>query len=65
MFCMIGIRNCTLDRHSTRTPGHCARCGFNLEEYKRRIKDIRTNGLQEAGYGIRRYVISRGEVSRT
>lgn len=49
MFCMIGIRNCTLDRHSTRTPGHCARCGWNPDEYKRRIADLRANGLQRIG----------------
>lgn len=49
MFCMIGIRNCTLDRHSTRTPGHCARCGFNLDEYNRRIADLRAVGLERIG----------------
>ena len=49
MFCMIGIRNCTLDRHETRTPGHCVRCGWNLDEYKRRIEDLRANGLERVG----------------
>ena len=49
MFCMIGIRNCTLGRHGSRTPGLCNQCGWNLDEYKRRIDDLRTNGLERVG----------------
>lgn len=55
MFCIIGMRNCTLGRHETRTPGNCASCGFNLDEYNRRIADIRANGLERVGkdrYGM-------------
>lgn len=64
MFCTLGMRHCRTYATSSKTD-KCGRCGFNLEEYHRRIKDIRTNGLQETGYGIRRYVINRGEVSLT
>lgn len=64
MFCTLGMRHCRTYATSSKTD-KCECCGFNLEEYKRRIEDIKTNGLQETGYGIRRYVINRSEVSRT
>ena len=49
MLCIIGMRNCTLDHGQTRTNERCERCGNNLDEYNRRIADIRKNGLQRVG----------------
>ena len=49
MFCIIGMRNCTLDHGQTRTEGHCMKCGNNLDEYNRRIAEIRANGLERVG----------------
>ena len=49
MFCIQGMRNCVLHTGLKRTDDRCGRCGFNLDEYNRRIADIRANGLERVG----------------
>lgn len=49
MLCTIGMRNCVVNNRQTRTEGYCLRCGFNLDEYNRRIADIRAHGLERVG----------------
>ena len=66
MFCIQGVRNCTLHTGLNRTDSRCARCGFNLDEYNRRIADIRQNGLERImkdrfGAYILGYRVKRGE----
>lgn len=39
----------------------CISCGFRVVVRDRRIKEIRTNGLTENEYGIRRLIIRKEE----
>lgn len=59
MFCIMGMRNCTVEHARERKPDACNQCGFNLEEYNRRISDIRENGLRMVSEGIRGYTVKR------
>lgn len=43
----------------------CRYCGFNLDELNRRLDDIRTNGLSDAGGGLREYRVKRPKRRRT
>ena len=59
LFCIQGMRNCVIHSGLKRTDDRCGRCGFNLDEYNRRIADIHENGLQQVSEGIRGYVVKR------
>ncbi len=59
LFCIMHPKNCVLHSGMNRTEERCGRCGFNLEEYNRRIADIRRNGLRTVSRGIRGYVVKR------
>lgn len=59
IFCTMGMKNCTIEHARQRKPEMCTWCGFNLEEYNRRISDIQENGLRTVSEGIRGYVVKR------
>ena len=59
-FCILNPKNCTLHNQFTiRTEKNCGRCGFNLDEYNRRIEDIRQNGLTRIGRNVRCYIVKK------
>lgn len=59
-FCILNPKNCTLLHSATiRTEDKCGRCGFNLEEYNRRIEDIRENGLTQLNRYTRGYIVKK------
>ena len=72
-FCMMNPKNCTAYFDKYKLDVNCDRCGFNLNEYNRRIADIRQNGLERVGkdrFGmyIRGYIVKKpkngGETKR-
>ena len=59
-FCILNPKNCTLHNQSAiRTEKNCGRCGFNLDEYNRRIEDIRQNGLTQLNRYTRVYIVKK------
>lgn len=60
-FCILNPKNCTLmhSRETIRTEVKCGHCGFNLEEYNRRIEDIRQNGLTRISRNVRCYIVKK------
>lgn len=58
-FCILGIRNCKSHNVVKKMDSECGHCGFNLDEYYRRISDIEQNGLTQLNRDTRGYIVKK------
>ena len=63
-FCVMGIRNCASHSVMKRMDSGCRYCGFNFEEYNRRINDIWQNGLTQLNRDTRGYIVKKPKERR-